>query len=137
MTGSWSSDEVERIGSSEELGIAVKRDDGTLRRWVPIWVVAVGGQVYVRTWNRRDTGWFGQAVDSRQARIGVPGLEADIAIEDIGEVDAKLRAGIDAAYRLKYEGYGASSVDRMATDAAAAATLRLIPAEHPEAQEKD
>jgi hypothetical protein len=93
---------------------------------VPVWVVGVDGRIYVRTWRRRDTGWFGQALDSRRARIHVPGLEADVAVEDIGERDADLRAAVDAAYRTKYGHYGATSVDRMLTDDAAAATLQLI-----------
>ena len=87
MTVAWSPDELERIGGAEELQIATKRADGTLRRAVPIWVVRAGGQVYVRTWYRRDSGWFGHAVGSRRARIRVPGLEADVAIEDVGGDD--------------------------------------------------
>jgi hypothetical protein len=129
MTARWSSEEVEQIGRSEELEIAATRDDGTLRRWVPIWVVCVGGQAYVRTWSRRDNGWFGHVVDSRRARIRVRGVEADIAVEDVGEGDAELREAVDTAYRVKYERYGSSTVDRMATDSAAAATLRLVPAD--------
>ncbi|WP_177231413.1 DUF2255 family protein [Amycolatopsis saalfeldensis] len=34
---------------------------------------------------RRDTGWYGQALRERRARIRVPGLEADVTIEDIGD----------------------------------------------------
>jgi hypothetical protein len=127
MTVAWSPDELERIGTAEELRIATKRADGTLRREVPIWVVSAKGQVYVRTWYRRDNGWFGYAVDSRRARIRVPGLEADIAIEDIGNDQAELRASIDAAYRAKYGRYGKTTVERMVTDDAAATTLRLVP----------
>jgi hypothetical protein len=107
------------------LEIAVKRADGTVRRWVSIWVVCVGDQVYVRTWYRRETGWFGHVLDSRQARIRVPGLEADVAVADIGGGPAQLRADIDAAYRTKYGSSGSSSVDAMVAGAAAAATLQL------------
>jgi hypothetical protein len=127
MTTAWSPEELERIGSAEELQIAAKRADGTLRREVPIWVVLTGGQVYVRTWYRRDSGWFGHVLESRRARIRVPGLEADIAIEDIGDGGAELRASVDAAYRAKYRRYGETTVERMMTDDAAAATLRLVP----------
>jgi hypothetical protein len=127
MTVPWSSDELERIGRAEELQIAAERADGTLGRAVPIWVVRAGGQVYVRTWYRRDGGWFGHAVGSRRARIRVPGLEADIAIEDVGDDKGKLRASVDAAYRAKYGRYGETTVERMVTDDAAAATLRLVP----------
>ena len=125
MTDTWSSDELERIGSAAELEIAVKRADGTLQRWVPIWAVSVGEHVFVRTWHRRDTGWFGHVLDSRRARIRVPGLEADVAVADVGGGTARLRADIDAAYRTKYGSYGSSSVDAMVAEAAAAATLQL------------
>ena len=112
------------IDAAHELQIAGRRADGTLRGWVPIWVVSTGGQVYVRTWYRRDTGWFGQVLVGR-ARIRVPGLEADVAVEDVGESTPELRAGIDAAYSAKYGPLGGT--ERMVTDEAAAATLRITP----------
>lgn len=127
VTTVWSPAEVERVGKAAELEIAAKHADGTLRRWVPIWVVCVRGQVYVRTWYPRDTGWFGQVLDSRRARIRVPGLQADVAVEDVGEGNAELRAGVDAAYSVKYGRYVGTSVAGMVTDDAAAATLCLIP----------
>jgi hypothetical protein len=85
MTVDWSPDELERIDRAEELRIATERADGSLGRDTPIWVVSAGGQVYVRTWYRRDNGWFGHAVESRRARIRIPGLAANVAVEDIGE----------------------------------------------------
>lgn len=69
MSASWSPDELHLVDAAEELHIAVVRFDGSPGRWVPIWVVCAGGQVYVRTWYRRDTGWFGQALRSGQARV--------------------------------------------------------------------
>lgn len=127
MTATWSGDELDRIGRAEELHIATKRADGTLRRWVPIWVVTVGRRVYVRTWYRRDSGWFGHVLESRRARIRVPGLDVDVAVQDVGEDKAELRAGVDAAYRAKYGHHGDTSVDHMVTDDAAASTLALSP----------
>lgn len=124
MTATWSPEELERIAAAGELDIAVKRTDGTLRRWTPIWVVCADGQVYVRTWYRRDTGWYGHALRSRRARISVPGLDVDVAIEDVGEGPAALRERVDTAYRDKYGRSGSSS---MVEAAAAATTLRLTP----------
>jgi hypothetical protein len=89
---------------------------------VPIWVVCAGGQVYVRTWYRRDTGWFGHALRSRRARIRVPGLEADVTIEDIGDASTQVNADVDDAYRTKYGSGGAGS---MVTAEAVATTLQL------------
>jgi hypothetical protein len=123
MTATWTPEELQRIGAAHELEIASRRADGTLRGWVPIWAVSTGGQVYVRTWYRRDTGWFGQVLTSRRARIRVPGLEADVAVEDVGESTPDLRAEIDAAYSAKYGRHGGT--ERMVTDEAAAATLRI------------
>ncbi|MBO1753635.1 DUF2255 family protein [Allobranchiibius sp. CTAmp26] len=124
MTSSWSAQELGSIAAADELQIAVKRADGTLRRWVTIWVVRAGDHVYVRTWYRRDTGWFGHATRSLKGRIRVPGVEVDVRIEDVGFGGDDLRAHIDAAYRAKY---GGGSDDRMVGDEAAAATLRLVP----------
>ena len=80
----WSPEELNSICSAVELHIAIRRPDGRLRRWTPIWVVCVDEQVYVRTWYRRETGWFGHALLSGRARIRVPGLAADVTVEDLG-----------------------------------------------------
>lgn len=125
MTDAWTADELNRFAAADELHIAVRRTDGTLRRRVPIWVVVVGDDVFVRTWFRRDTGWFGQAVSSGRAAVDVPGLAADVRLVDVGAGPDRLRAGVDAAYRTKYARYGASAVGPMVADAAAATTLRL------------
>lgn len=122
MTVSWSPDELRLLNAAGELRIAVRRSDGSLRQWVPIWVVCAGGQVYVRTWYRRDTGWFGHALRSRRARIRLPGLEADVTIEDIGDVSAAVTTDVNAAYSTKY---GRGGADSMVTAAAAATTLQL------------
>ena len=122
MTAPWSPDELRLMNAAGELHIAVKRSDGSLQRWVPIWVVCAGGRAYVRTWYRRDTGWFGDALRSRRARIRVPGLEADVTIEDIGDASIQVTTAVDAAYRIKYGHDGAGS---MVTTTAAATTLQL------------
>jgi hypothetical protein len=116
---------VQAIDAARELQMASRRADGTLRRWVPIWVVSAGGLVYVRTWYRRDTGWFGQVLASRRARIRVPGLEAEVTVADVGAGTPELRAGVDAAYETKY-GRGGGT-EQMLSAEAAAATLRLSP----------
>ena len=123
MASSWSTEELKRIAAADELLLAVRRADGTLRRWVIIWVVRVGDAAYVRTWHRRDTGWFGHALASTKGRVRVPGVEVDVDLEDVGSGD-ELRAGVDDAYRAKY---ASTSGDRMVGDDAAATTLRLLP----------
>jgi hypothetical protein len=124
MTARWTAEDLRLIGAAGELEIAVRRPDGSLRAWLPIWVVGAGDQVYVRTWYRRDTGWFGHALRSRRARIRVPGLEADVAIEDVGDASPDVTADVDDAYRTKYGRDGAGS---MVSATATATTLRLDP----------
>ena len=87
MNPAWSPNELQVLAAASELQIAVRRTDGSLHRWTPIWAVTADGQVYVRTWYRRDTGWFGLALRSRSARIHAPGREAgvDVDVEDVGE----------------------------------------------------
>ena len=123
MSSEWRAADLAKIDGADELRIATRRRDGTLRPAVPIWVVAVDVYVYVRTWHRRDTGWFGRAVGDGVARIGVPGLEADVTVEDVGP---QFRARVDAAYRAKYGRYGAATVEQMVGDDAVATTLRLV-----------
>jgi hypothetical protein len=124
MTATWSPEELEQIGTAHELQIAVRRADGTLRNWLPIWVVRDSDQVYVRSWHRRDTGWFGRVLATGRARIRVPGLEVDVAVTDVGEGTVPLRDGVNAAYRVKY---GPDGSESMVTPTAAATTLRLTP----------
>jgi hypothetical protein len=131
MAAARSPAELREIDAARELQIASKRADGTLRQWVPVWVVSTGGLVYVRTWYRRNTGWFGQVLASRRARIRVPGLEADVAVEDVGEGTPELHAGVSAAYETKYGPGGGTA--QMVSAEAAAATLRLNPVDRAQA----
>ncbi|HEY0239142.1 MAG TPA: DUF2255 family protein [Friedmanniella sp.] len=128
----WTPAELDRLGAAEELEITGRRPDDSLRSWTPIWVVVVGEQVYVRTWHRRETGWFGRAVRTGRARVRVPGVEADVLVTDLGADLAGVRDDVDAAYRTKYARYGAAATGRMVDDDAAKATLRLD-REHPPA----
>jgi len=121
---SWTAEQLAHVDAARELEIAVRRVDGTLRPWTPIWLVRVSDDVYVRTWYRRETGWFGTALRTKRARVRVPGVEVDVLIEHIGDTRPELRADVDAAYRDKYGSGG--STDNMVGDDAAATTLRLL-----------
>ena len=54
----WTSEELSKIETAEELKIATMRRDGTLRKPVTIWVVRHGDQLYVRSMNGPNGGWF-------------------------------------------------------------------------------
>ncbi|WP_198154137.1 DUF2255 family protein [Catenuloplanes japonicus] len=121
----WTADDLRLIDAADELEIAARRTDGSLRRRLPIWVVRVRDHVYVRTWYRRDTGWFAHVLRTGRAAVRVPGLESDVTVHDVGSAGS--RTEVDAAYQAKYRRYGSSATGPMVTDAAAATTLRLSP----------
>ena len=48
QTTAWTSDELTRIDAADELEIAPRRRDGSLRRPVPIWVVRVADGLHAK-----------------------------------------------------------------------------------------
>lgn len=120
----WTSDELDRIGSADELRITSPRADGTLRPYVPIWVVRVGDDLYVRSYRGADGGWFRHVTEREEGRIRAGGVERDVTVAAAaGAVDD----AVDGAYRGKYGRYGRRLVDPMTAPAARATTLRLAP----------
>ena len=69
----WTKDELNRIGSADELLISSRRGDGTLRKPVIIWVVRVGDELYVRCVNGRQGAWFRGALTRHEGRIKAGG----------------------------------------------------------------
>ncbi len=84
----WTSDELNKIGKAEELQIASLRKDGTLRKWVIIWVVRVGGDLYVRSANGPTGSWFRSAQAHRAGLIRAGGVEKGVVF--VGEADPGL-----------------------------------------------
>jgi hypothetical protein len=123
MSG-WTADELARIGRADELKIASRRTDGSLRPFVTIWAVRVGDDIYVRSAYGHDNPWFQRAIASGQGRIRAGGVERDVAFEEPGpEVDEDLHA----AYHAKYDRYGPRIVGTVVSPEAARSTLKLVP----------
>jgi len=119
----WSPEELDRIGAAEELQIAPRRRDGSLRRPLPIWVVRVGGDLYVRSWRGTGGSWYRAAQATREGHISAGALEKEVAFAD---ADENVEDAVDAAYRDKYVRY-ASYVEPMIAPQARATTLKLVP----------
>jgi hypothetical protein len=133
--GPWSTEQLQLLDAAVELNIAVPRPDGALGRWTTVWVVCVGQGVFVRSWHRRETGWFGRAVTTGRARIRAIGLETDVAVVDLGrtgdrsgeepQLQGELFDEVDSAYRTKYGAFGDATVGAMVSAHARVTTLRL------------
>jgi hypothetical protein len=124
MTTTWTSDELDRIGTADELQIAAQRPDGSLDGYTTIWVVRVGENLYVRSWRGARGGWYRHALRTHTGRIRSGGMERDVTFTQ--PADAPHEA-IDHGYRTKYARYDPSYVDPMTAGPATAATLRLDP----------
>ena len=121
---SWTADEVDRIGRAEELELASRRPDGSLRSWVPLWVARVGDDLYVRSMYGRSNPWFQRALASGEGRIRAGGTERDVTFEEPGPaIDEALTAAIHA----KYDRHGARIVGTVVSPESALATFRLVP----------
>ena len=118
----WSEDELAAVGDADELVISARRADGELREGVPIWVVRVGDEIYVRSYKGHGSGWFRHAVETHAGHIAAGGVERDVAFEEAPDSHV---AEIDDAYRTKYARYGDSYTLPMITPDARDATLRL------------
>jgi hypothetical protein len=120
----WTGDELEKIAAADELQIAPRRSDGTLRNPVTIWVVRHGDDLYVRSVNGRTAAWFRGTQDRHEGHIQAGGVAKDVTFVD---ADPALNDALNAAYRTKYRRYAKSIVDSVVTPQARAATLKLVP----------
>jgi hypothetical protein len=123
MTG-WTSDELTRIETADELEIASARRDGTLGKPRTIWVVRVGDDLYVRSMYGRAGGWFPGTQVRHEGHIRAGGVDKDVAFAD---ADPGLYDQLDAAYRDKYRRYGPSIIGGVVNPGARAATIKLMP----------
>jgi len=121
----WISDELNKIGTAEELQIASLRRDGTLRNPVTIWVVLVGDDLYIRSVNGRGSNWFRGVQTRYEGQIRAGGVVKDVTF--VEELDSYINEQIDTAYRTKYRRYAASIVNTTLTPEARAATIKLVP----------
>ena len=119
----WTSDELDRIGGSEELEIASVRRDGTLRSPVMIWVVRHGDDLYVRSVNGRTSSWFRGVQVRHEGHVRAGGVDKDVLFVEMDDLDDE----VDAEYRSKYRRYAESIVDSIVSPRARAATLKLVP----------
>jgi hypothetical protein len=118
----WTEDELNQIGSAEEVHISSVRRDGSQSKAVTTWVVRLGDDLYVRSVRGRNGHWFRRVQQAHEGRIRAGGIHRDLTF-----VDAKEQLDeIDAAYRAKYRRYAGPILSSVLTAEARSATLRLV-----------
>ena len=120
----WTSDELSAIGKAEEIQIAPRRRDGTLRKPVTVWVVPAGDSLYARSVSGPASAWFRGTQERHEGRIRAGGVEKDVTFVDAGhDVDNE----VDDAYRAKYRRYAGRILDSVLTPQARSTTTKLLP----------
>ena len=121
----WTSDELNKIGTAEELLITSFRRDGTLRKQVIIWVVRLDDDLYVRSVYGRTSAWFRGVQTRHEGHIRAGGVDKDVTFEEVS--NPGLQEKIDAAYRTKYRRYAANIINSIISPEARSATIKLVP----------
>jgi hypothetical protein len=119
----WSKDELRKIAGSDDLHISPFRDDGvTYGTPTWIWSVVVGGEIYARAYNGRQSSWYQAALRQRAGRIRVAGMTKEVEFEPVSNtIDDR----IDDAYSAKYRGN--PYLKSMIGERARSATVKITP----------
>jgi hypothetical protein len=121
----WSEVELSKIAEADGLHIAPFREEGaTYGTPTWIWSIAVGGDLYVRAYNGRNSRWYQAALRQKAGRITAAGMTKEVAFEP---VEGTVNDRIDDAYRAKY--HGSPYLGSMIGARARSATVRVMPRE--------
>jgi hypothetical protein len=90
---SWTPEELARIDAEDELEIAARRRDDTLRKPVIIWVVRDADDLYVRSVNGPNAAWYRGTRARHEGRVQAGGVKKDVSFENVdGDLDDQLDA---------------------------------------------
>ncbi|MFC5063290.1 DUF2255 family protein [Actinomycetospora atypica] len=119
----WDAEDLDRIGRADEVEIATRRADGTLRPDRVVWVVRLGDELYLRSVTGRGAAWFRGTRTRMAGRIRADGVERDVAFADADDVYGD---ALDGVYRSKYRRFS-GALDRITAADARGATVTIVP----------
>ena len=94
-------DALHHLADVEEIRIGFRRPDGSTRS-VPIWVVQVGNQIYVRSVRGPKGGWYRRLRANPDGEVRDGGHRHRVHAETV--TDADTLAQVTRAYATKYAG---------------------------------
>lgn len=116
-------EQVEAVSAARELHVATYRPDGSTRKAIPIWAVAVEGSIYVRSAFGPDAGWYRNAIAANRLHVEAGDVSIDVSLEPSS--DPAVNKSVESAYRAKYAG-GGDALDTMLSPPARDTTAKLI-----------
>jgi hypothetical protein len=119
----WPTAELAELTSAEELVLVLTRDGSESVR-VPVWVVAIGDEVYLRSYKGVTSMWFRRVQADANQAIQLSSGQRLVRFENVERHDA-INKSIDAEYNRKYARF--DYVNAMSEPAAVDATLRMLP----------
>lgn len=120
----WQPETARSLSAPQEVELATRRRDGSVRNPRIIWIVAVGERVFVRSTNGRGAAWFTWAIATGSGQLTAAGVTVDVTFTEAADEDLP---AVDRAYRDKYGSF-ASIVDHLEEAGPRAATLEVTPA---------
>ena len=122
--GTWTKDELRRIGQASELEVTSRRADGSLRPYTTIWHAPVGDALYLRSAHGPENGWFRRALAAGSGRIRAGGVEKDVTFE---LADADVRIALDRVLHQRYDRHGSGPVGAITGPDVLGTTLKVLP----------
>ena len=119
----WQANQLSLLQSEDELEIVVDRPDREPQR-VPVWMVVVDGELYVRSYMGVTSGWFRRVEADADQAVRIGSTDVAVRFENIDRTDSVNHA-ISAEYDRKYSRF--DYVTAMSEPAAVEATLRVTP----------
>lgn len=111
-----------------EVYVRVTRRDGKVGE-LPIWIVTVEGEAYVRSYLAERGAWYRRALADGRMTLVVRGKAVPVVVEPME--DERLDKSISEAFITKYGDSGPTRT--MVSEPVTATTLRVSPAERPAA----
>lgn len=95
-------------------------------RFLGVWMVVVGGRVFIRSWNDKPTGWHRVFANDARGAIQIGSRTIQIHARHVG--GARLMLAIDRAYAVKYPTPGSRKFVRgLASPRRRKTTTELVP----------
>ena len=116
---------IKRIHADRILGI--RAGEKSTHRVIGVWVVVVNGRVFVRSYQRKQGGWWQTFVKDPHGEIFLYKRKRGIKVRALQVKSEKMKEAVSAAYKEKYNTPGSVGyVAEMSRSPSKDATIELV-----------